>query len=637
MTKRRTTCPVCRRKAEARAPDDPRTRGRIIDCFKCGTLQLDSTAEASFRSQLKTVQERNHASSICRRVSAILFLNLLSIDQLLARAILQRSHDPTTVSSDALLEYLRQSKLRRRSVPPLHIEAIGSFLGTESPRETQTLLSELVAQEQLTSERLPGSRYILEVGSAADFGEPSQIKAKNQAPKPIGFAPIYVRELSLTNIKCFSTTQIFDFSSKGGRISRWNVLMGENAVGKTTVLQAIAALFPHPEATSRERDRNVPRDLLNGFARDREGPAEVAIRFEVGHINMIPSSDIPMYAWANRNPSTSMADMLVRHGTFSYSSHMLSEFTYALPSDEDFGLPSLVIAYGAERGSFPQSRPLSDYNDLSIMNLFVPSLPVRSAEQWILSADYAARFPQNRKIGERRFERVKRAIISILPDVTDIVIEPPTDESPDPVLRFLTKYGKVPFDKLSLGYQSTLAWIVDLVSRMFDAYPHSESPTSEPAVIIIDEIDLHLHPKWQRVIMDHLERIFPKAQFIITTHSPLIVLGIEEANFFVLKRVGNHVCVYKEAESVRGWRVDQLLTSDLFDLETARSKDTESLLKRRTRLMRKAHLSSKDRRQLEWIEAQLGELPTAETAADRKAMDIIRAAAESLKQRHDHL
>jgi recombinational DNA repair ATPase RecF len=74
------------------------------------------------------------------------------------------------------------------------------------------------------------------------------------------------------------------------------------------------------------------------------------------------------------------------------------------------------------------------------------------------------------------------------------------------------------------------------------------------------------------------------------------------------------------------------LTSDLFDLKSARSPHYESLLKQRRQILSKAELSVEDQAQLKVLEAQLGDLPTAETADDIQAMDIIRRAAQLLKK-----
>ena len=70
------------------------------------------------------------------------------------------------------------------------------------------------------------------------------------------------------------------------------------------------------------------------------------------------------------------------------------------------------------------------------------------------------------------------------------------------------------------GYQTTLTWLVDFCKRMFELYPDADNPLHGEAVVLVDEIDLHLHPKWQRDLVPTLSKIFPNVQFIVTTHSP---------------------------------------------------------------------------------------------------------------------
>ena len=226
-------------------------------------------------------------------------------------------------------------------------------------------------------------------------------------------------------------------------------------------------------------------------------------------------------------------------------------------------------------------------------------------------------------------------MVNLLPDVTDIAILSPTSINPKPTVGFKTSDcppdGWLSLEALSLGYQTMIAWMVDLAAHMFQRYPDSPNPIAEPAVVLIDEIDLHLHPKWQRTIMSYLSERFVNTQFIVTAHSPLIVQAAENANIVVLKREGDQVVIHQQPQDVKGWRIDQLLTSDLFDLPSARSPHYETLLEQRRQILSKAELTEDDQAKLKQLEAEIGDLPTAETAEDIEAMDIIRRAAKLLK------
>src|SRR5207247_817848 len=129
-----------------------------------------------------------------------------------------------------------------------------------------------------------------------------------------------------------------------------------------------------------------------------------------------------------------------------------------------------------------------------------------------------------------------------------------------------TKDGEVPLRQLSYGYQTMMAWAFDIGWRLFRHYPDASSPLQQPAIVLIDEIDLHLHPRWQRDIRARLSIHFPNVQFIATAHSPLIAQAFLDANLAVVVRDGDHSVIENDPVKVDNWRVDQILTSELFGL-----------------------------------------------------------------------
>jgi predicted ATP-binding protein involved in virulence len=181
-----------------------------------------------------------------------------------------------------------------------------------------------------------------------------------------------------------------------------------------------------------------------------------------------------------------------------------------------------------------------------------------------------------------------------------------------------------------------IAWVVDLAARMFARYPDSDNPLSEPAVVLVDEIDLHLHPKWQRDIFRYLSERFPNTQFIVTAHSPLIVQAApEDANIVVLRKEGDTVVIDQEVENVRKWRIDQILTSDLFGLDSTRSPEVTGQMQERVELLSKTSLSPEEHDRLKVLNELAASLPTADTPTDIEAMEIIRKAAAYLKETKD--
>ncbi len=179
-----------------------------------------------------------------------------------------------------------------------------------------------------------------------------------------------------------------------------------------------------------------------------------------------------------------------------------------------------------------------------------------------------------------------------------------------------------------------IAWVVALAARMIECYPDSPDPLAGPAVVLVDEIDLHLHPRWQRELIGFLTERFPSTQFIVTSHSPLVVQAATDANLALLRREGDHVVIENDPETLRGWRVDPILTSDLFGLPTARPPDEEKLLLRRKELLTKPRRTRSEQKEIEEIEERIGPVPTGGSFEQARTMTLIQESIEFLKRCH---
>ena len=185
---------------------------------------------------------------------------------------------------------------------------------------------------------------------------------------------------------------------------------------------------------------------------------------------------------------------------------------------------------------------------------------------------------------------------------------------------------------LSLGYRSTAGWVIDFASRLFKRYSESPDPLSEPAVVLIDEIDLHLHPLWQLRIIRDLSELFPSTQFIATSHSPLIVQIANNSKLNLLSKHEDEVRIEDHSDVPSKLRVDQILTSLLFRVPSSRSPDVQGLFDERVKLLDKTDRTEEDENRLAEIEQEIDVLPVAHDPEDRAAMELIRQFAASLEQ-----
>jgi energy-coupling factor transporter ATP-binding protein EcfA2 len=434
--------------------------------------------------------------------------------------------------------------------------------------------------------------------------------AGRQEPAP----PAYFLSFRIANFRCFGPEQTLDLSNEEGGPARWTVFLGDNGTGKTTLLQSLAGL--QPELDDDEYLASVsPQYVVEGVRPNNEMTLLSAIGV---HGQLLTEVD----------PAAEMGIIDIRteqHPLFSDP-----VVTYETVSEELRGL--VCYGYGATRR---MGRPsLSEAsNDDATASLFSDEAYLINAEEWLLQSDYAALTDSPmRERARKRKDDVIEVLIKLLPDVSDIRIAVPPIEPLKPRVEVETPYGWVALSALSLGYRTLTAWIVDLAYRLFQRYPDSPNPLAEPAIVLVDEIDLHLHPKWQRTLISYLTERFPNTQFIVTAHSPLIVQAATDANIVLLRREGDHVVIDNDVEAIRGWRIDQVLTSDLFGLESARPPEFEELLRERNKILGKSKLTKADERRLKHLDASIGNLPAGETPEDAKAMEIIRRAAEVLKK-----
>ncbi len=208
-------------------------------------------------------------------------------------------------------------------------------------------------------------------------------------------------------------------------------------------------------------------------------------------------------------------------------------------------------------------------------------------QQWMIYLDYREA-KQNDATAKRLRELGVAAINELLP--TGVRYD---SIDGDGRILFDVHGTKVPTAGLSDGYRSVLGLGGDLVWRMISAFPKSDNPLHEPGVVLIDELDIHLHPMWQRNIAGWLRNQFPNIQFIVTTHSPMVAAG---AGFdaLTLKISSDTASALPITQSLFSMDVDDILRSEAFGLISTFSPETEQKLNRLSKLQSKATPLSSD-------------------------------------------
>ena len=170
---------------------------------------------------------------------------------------------------------------------------------------------------------------------------------------------------------------------------------------------------------------------------------------------------------------------------------------------------------------------------------------------------------------------LQRAAKAFLPECKNLRAE----NSPKP--RLLVDKGRMQLDvrQLSDGERGLFAIVLDLARRLSQANPKLADPVKQgAAIVLIDELDLHLHPRWQRTIVEQLTTTFPNCQFITTTHSPQIVAAVEPEHVLLLSGAG----VFRPDRSFgmdSNWILRHLMEADDRPLDAAdRIKSIEALI-----------------------------------------------------------
>ena len=165
--------------------------------------------------------------------------------------------------------------------------------------------------------------------------------------------------------------------------------------------------------------------------------------------------------------------------------------------------------------------------------------------------------------------------------------------------QFLTPDGKVPLNVLSQGTQSLIQWVARLLIGYAEHYDFPDDLDDKPGILLIDEIDAHLHPSWQRRIIPAITKEFPALQIFCSTHSPLMLAGLKAGQVHLLTRdKKGKVVVSRNETDIIGWSADEIITTFL-GVENATDLQTEKDLERLRELRGKKRLTSKQRDELE--------------------------------------
>jgi hypothetical protein len=332
--------------------------------------------------------------------------------------------------------------------------------------------------------------------------DPRPTRTPTELSETKGVVTLRVRFLEIQNFRCLKRLSI-DFQRPSRLPGHWTCLAGINGAGKTSVLQALAVvLLGEPLC------RDLGSERLARLRRVVEGiHQETCVR---AWVQLLTDQRYIEVNYGQENAMTSQTGAAYPRAVKVWK---------ALRSE-------VILAYGATRSlsDFIDTR----YNHLGpdvrrVMTLFDPLSQVTSAES-LLDRHMSAKTPLLR-LFKPLLRRVFRDDLGV--DVRDGRVV------------FISRDGPLEAVDLPDGFRSSIAWLADLCAAWCEKFPKRAAkgdPADIEALVLIDEIDLHLHPSLQRTLVPRLREALPHVQWVVTTHSPLVLSSFDTAEIVALDR-----------------------------------------------------------------------------------------------------
>jgi predicted ATP-binding protein involved in virulence len=343
-----------------------------------------------------------------------------------------------------------------------------------------------------------------------------------------------IDRLYLKNFKGFAERE-FTFTPQ------FNLLVGVNGTGKTTVLDGLSVAAGSWFLGLRGYDSRhiLPNEVrlaahsFDGEIRfEQQFPVIVRAHGQVGDEDLMPW-ERTLSSRAGRT-TTQGANQVKKIGA-SFDRHVQEGAGLELPLISYYGTGRLWLEPRQAKQDAQVKNPekLAAKTQLSRLSAYRtsvdPRLSVRDLMRWIARQSWIA-YQQGRE--SALFQAVKGALIRCVEGAENLYFDPQRGE----VVVVIAGQGAQPFVNLSDGQRSMLALVGDIAQKAAKLNPQFGDQVLEQTsgVVLVDELDLHLHPRWQRRVIEDLRRTFPKIQFICTTHSPFLIQSLRSGEELIL-------------------------------------------------------------------------------------------------------
>jgi len=377
---------------------------------------------------------------------------------------------------------------------------------------------------------------------------------------------MYIQNLSIQNLRCFREARLQlrypdEPHPPDTPFPNVTLLLGNNGSGKTTVLKScaigvLARVITHSGF--------VPYHLV------RRGDSKTAA-IEVA---LIPREhDTDMGTGITPGESVSLLSRIVRQGDYEELLPQKGPFLPALFEDDS---PAwFIVGYGATRrvesgdysaGSEEKRRRLRYRRVAGLFEEGVALVPLMA---WL---------PLFQRERPEVHDAALRLINRLLPEELRFHGEMEHEDKNLRDREYLFEHRglSVPFGALSDGYRAYVGWVTDLAYHLASIAKPGTELWDYPGVVLIDEIDLHLHPEWQLRVIEMVATALPQMQLIFSTHSPIVAGTLKRENIFVMEPAPDGSTEVRQLqEHIYGLNADQVLISSYFNLSTTRAPGFE--------------------------------------------------------------
>jgi hypothetical protein len=381
---------------------------------------------------------------------------------------------------------------------------------------------------------------------------------------------MYLKQVELQNIKGFRDASM-DLTRPDGSFAGWTVITGENGAGKSTLLKAIALGLVGVD-TARALQPN-----LRGWVRAASESAESAVQLEVHRTPADDGVEGPGPPAATLTPKLRFEEGDRGSRLTATSDRALERMLWSINAKGWFS-----CAYGPFRRIFGASadamRQMTGLSTSRFATLFEEAASLSEIVGWLRDLNTRA------QAGDERSWAKLNLVLSLLRD--GLLPNGITVDRIDADGLWLRDRSGAPLSwgEMSDGYRAALALLTDLLRHLINIYgpeglaaPNAEGQLviQRSGVVLIDEVDAHLHPEWQREIGFWLKRRFPFLQFIVTTHSPIICQAADPNGIFTLEATADGIEVSPVSDeayhTILAARPDTILRTPVFGLQNTRS------------------------------------------------------------------